>query len=179
MKRTILAVVIAVMVVTPCLAQKVEADEQFSIEETMWAVYGISNGLSTRSKQMGFYQGRVYELGSVSIFWLSPSYLNYIDTPVLSIAYNTDLRRWGRDRYVMLPIGFGVYREVRYSPKFGLRFEIGIMFKEDDDWSPYDQSIRCYNSDQCPDDMVCVDYPSYECDPNLDGYDCPGLCVNE
>jgi len=53
------------------------------------------------------------------------------------------------------------------------------LTKINNDWSPYDQTIRCFiSTGYCPEGMVCVDDPSDDCDPNLVDY-CPGLCVNE
>jgi hypothetical protein len=56
MKRTILAVLMVVMVATPCLAQELEPEGNFSIEGTRWIVGdGNEGGL-----QLGFYQRKIY-----------------------------------------------------------------------------------------------------------------------
>ena len=95
MKRTILAVLMVVMVSTPCLAQEIETDGLFSIEGTLWDVCDITIQLSLSIDQpfnvecyrMGFYQGTVYSCLEHS--GCRPSSApTYIDSPVLSIAFS-------------------------------------------------------------------------------------------
>ena len=203
MKRTILAVLMFVMIVTPCFAQEIEPDGLFSIEGTRWGYCWIELGIGCGAffclpfvrggcDEIAFYQGTGY--------WCSKdinrcginSRLTYIDSPLVSIV--SDVWTPGNSRHakfaIMQPTGFGVYIGFDWQspqmPRIGaaLSYSIGIMFKIEDDWSPYDQPIWCNPSYSgiCPEGMVCVDDPSDDCDPTLDDRNplpCPGLCVNE
>ena len=60
MRKTILLVLMAIMIVTPCMAEEVEPDGIFSLHGTSWkaiiiAPYGVWE------RGLGFYKGRVYE----------------------------------------------------------------------------------------------------------------------
>ena len=182
MRKTILGIVIVLLVATPCFAQEIEPDGLFSVEGTLWNVcyititFSLSIGqpFSMYCNRMGFYEGAYW---CVEDECRLGGFL-YIDSPVLSIAYVLPFRGYFT-LLVMQPIGIGIgigYKDLSPHPSF--EYSIFLMYKIDNNWTPHDQPIRCYNSDQCPDDMVCVDDPSYECDPNL-GDSCPGFCVNE
>ena len=67
MKKTILVILIAVMISTPCLAQEVEPDGIFSLHGTVWQEYlGITilpipgPGFDPTGNERYFYGGRVY-----------------------------------------------------------------------------------------------------------------------
>ena len=189
MKRTILVALIAVMVATPCLAQEIEPDGMFSIEGTLWRFGPIINctispllllpffAIEEHTYTMVFHQGKVYWCNETEC--RNDNNYTYINTPVLSVAYYNSQRLQQLDLMVMQPTGFGLvtgYRRTKGG--YALELYIGIMFKVDNDWSPYDQTIRCGTStDSCPDDMICVDNPNDGCDPN--DYNCPGVCVYE
>ena len=94
MKRTILVVLIAVMIATPCFAQEIEPDGLFSLDGTLWKFFrpeiqfGTTYGqpyfyIGVNSGEVGFYQGSVYwcsENGCKSVRW------TYINTPVIGNA---------------------------------------------------------------------------------------------
>jgi hypothetical protein len=56
MKRTILAVLVAVMVATPCFAQEVNPNGLFSPDGTIWGI--VDEGFS--ALRMGFADGLIY-----------------------------------------------------------------------------------------------------------------------
>jgi len=147
MKRTILLVLMAALIATPCLAQEVEIDGMFSIEETKWRVCWI---LITSvfppfifmgcEMEFGFYQGTAYRItkeGECSLYNFS-----YIDSPVVSTAYTIDFTDGlFIELAIMQPIGFGVYTLLAYgtssySPSRVFGVAIGTMFKIDDNWTP-------------------------------------------
>jgi hypothetical protein len=156
MKKTIVVVLMIVGFATPCFAQEVEADGIFSIDGTLWNVFkikieiGILNGKpylpppEYYSDSMGFYQGTVHSCNEIECQLRND--MSYIDTLVVSIAYNN---RDDDSLYVMQPSGIGI--GVRTSWIFRERFmdslsnpvsyqavvySIGIMFKADDNWTP-------------------------------------------
>ena len=63
MKKTIIAILMVVMVATPCFAQEVETDGLFSIDGTLWEA-DIERYPEVIEKveflQFGFFQGKVY-----------------------------------------------------------------------------------------------------------------------
>jgi len=145
MKKLILAVLIVLMVTTPCLAQEIETDGLFSLERTLWRYFRPDVFVTTRplplsidilvsSGEIGFYQGSVY--------WCSENGCrsggSYIDTPVLGIYY--DIFAVGLVLYVMQPTaGIGLTTIVGYGGSFrGTQFVVGlgIMFKTDNNWTP-------------------------------------------
>jgi hypothetical protein len=163
MKRIILVVLMVALVATPCLAQEVEPDGLFSIEGTLWR-FGTEITFSTlppflhiynSNSKLGFHQETVYNCSEDDCKLLPK--LSYIDLPVLSIAYGFD--PLGLGLIVMQPIGLGI--ETLFGSTFpvpGFYYSIAMMYKVEDDWSPYDQPIRCYSSYYiCPEPMVCVD----------------------
>ena len=61
MKKTILIVLMAVMVATPCFAQEVETDANFSLHGTQWEVTPITEtDLITDHSLLSFYHDQVY-----------------------------------------------------------------------------------------------------------------------
>jgi len=147
MKRTILVVLMAVLITTPCLAQEVETDGILSIEGTRWDCCG--RGFATiepfiippRCFNIGFYKGRSYRCTTSC----RPIDMPYIDSPVLSIAYYTKdmdvALSLGRGIFVMQPSGIGFFIQLDYSflpPVFGFGYIIGTMLKTDDNLTPSD-----------------------------------------
>ena len=140
MKRTILAVLIVAMIATPCFAQKIEPDGLFSIEGTLWNVCRI--GIKSRPpyfyppecNSMGFHNGNLYSCYETGC---SDAYSRgfYIDSPVLSIAFNPP----GLDLYVMQPTsGIGLYLHSGCGGGYGVTcyFLIGMMLKVENNWAP-------------------------------------------
>ena len=147
MKKTILAVLMALVFVTPCLAQEVETDGLFSIEGTRWRSCGISSSIQFGLGGSGsgfnfnigcsgnsywFHEGKVYSCNS-SDYCSSLPASSYIDTPLVSIAYIGQSFLQDLYLFIMQPSGFGVYTRL-YSLVLGGGFETGIMFKVDDNW---------------------------------------------
>ena len=141
MKNIILALVIVVMVSTPCFAE-VETEGLFSVDGTFWIACGKPHGTGLGSnpsyncdKELGFYQGRVYG----DFRTLSPSY-----DDLLGISFAFEYQNRGNlFRAIMLPIGLGVFswNEIippdcaRCAPKY-YYYETGILLKINDDWTP-------------------------------------------
>ena len=199
MKKTILVVLIVALVTTPCLAQEVEPEGIFSIEGTRWGYCRIELGIGCGAffclpfvrggcDEIAFYQGTGY--------WCSKdinrcginSRLAYFDSPLVSIV--SDVWTPGNSRHtkfaILQPSGFGVYmsfdwQSLQKTRSTSLSYSIGIIFKLEDDWSPYNQPIWCNPSYSgiCPEGMVCVDDPSDDCDPALGDENCDRVCVNE
>ena len=151
MKRKILVILIVALVTTPCLAQEVEPDGLFSLHGTRWGfgplimfsifppslveTYAMTN-------TMGFYLRTVYSCSETECRLIRKH--NYINKPVLSVVYpdNNFFPFWS-ELYVMQPIGFGVHTNLwwwRWCSHqiycWVLTFEMGIMLKVDDNWSP-------------------------------------------
>jgi len=146
MKRTILAVLMAVMVFTPCLAQEVETDGLFSIDGTLWTRCGISISDIEPSFSppscwglVGFDQGNVYSCMDEGNSCTSNE-SSYIDLLVVSIV---TWRSYGpstsKGLYILQPSGFGVFtsffRSFSPHPRENV-YSTGIMFKVQDDWTP-------------------------------------------
>ena len=177
MKRTILVMLLVVMVATPCLAQEVEPEGIFSIEGTRWGYcligfgilcYGLfclpQVGWGCDYNDWAFYEGDVLRCDGYHCY--IDSDFSYIDTPLVSIFSHiqTKFLRGGHYEFAILqPSGFGVYTNFlwEYGGKkgfsAGLLYRIGIMYKVDDDWSPYDQPIPRNSAYPCPEGMVCID----------------------
>ena len=175
MKKIILAVLMVVMVATPCFAQEVETEGIFSIEGTLWS--GCETGCTKEvgdgppecdfscEGTTGFYQGKMYSCNETRC--LSYSTKTYFDSPLISIVnFRTRYDVVGMRSYILQPSGFGVYTELGCYERFPYLpfpttrycyFGIGIYFKVDNNWSPYDQTIVCMSNNDCPEEMVCVD----------------------
>ena len=128
MKKTILVVLMAVMVATPCLAQEIETDGLFSIEGTLWGYcvirFGIVNYggwlpfIVPNCENMGFYQGTVYSCNQDGSCGKLTHY-SYIDSPLVSIVYD---EQWNISRSniyvvygILQPGGFGVYTQFAWG----------------------------------------------------------------
>jgi hypothetical protein len=156
MKKTILAVLMAVMIATPCLAE-VETAGLFSVEGTLWGIcalgifsippfVGIACGAG-----IGFYQGKMYFCTGNNCTSFD-TFSSYNDMVVVSFAYDINLPEGGKligedwDIFlaIMQPIGIGVFTTMGYTtggggwisfPPFFLG-AIGIMYKINDNWTP-------------------------------------------
>ena len=150
MKKIILALVIFVITSSPCLAE-VATEDLFSVDGTQWRICRVGFSInivnlfeliSDCDPTLGFYDGTVYSEGGD---WRGQ--ISYINLGVLSIAYyifNPIL--YGSLNYflaIMQPIGLGIFTYIDFSPGGGywgaspyFKYEIGIMFKVDDDWTP-------------------------------------------
>ena len=144
MKRTILALIIVVMVSTPCLAE-VEPGNISSVERTLWdqceIVFTSYKPFFSMNcdKELGFYQGKVYNCKDDGCEVIS----SYADLGAVSIA--RDINR-GTNYYlaIMQPtIGFGAFTWGHidcscwwFACGCALVYEIGIMTKNDDNWMP-------------------------------------------
>ena len=161
MKKTILAVLMIVIVATPCLAQEVELDGIFSIEGTLWR--GCKIGFFTLFPfipipfaicppgSLGFYEGTVYachEMENGTTCYPSPNF-NYIDSPVVSIVnamFFQNWDDWALMLYIIQPDGLGFAMDFGcfppnetpggYKTPLTCQAAIGIMFKIEDNWKP-------------------------------------------
>jgi len=160
MKQTILILLIVVMIATPCLAQELEPEGIFSIEETGWAAIGIAYNSSESPKvfmirdSIRFYQGEVYDYCTTGPSlphlkcYPNPFY-KYFDSPLVAIAYSFNLDfwpdSWYYNLYIMQPIGFGFFMGNGVNVKdvedeeLSNYYMIGTMFKFEnnkDSWTP-------------------------------------------
>ena len=147
MKRTILAVLIAVIVATPCFAQEVETDGLFSIEGTKWeALFGL--GIMVEpfipipffgpiEFSIGFYDGIIYledNRADRSFYqdMLVASFFGYEDQQRCGPVGFCQSRGFG----ILQPLGMGVM----FSHESGsfLPSVVGMMalLKADDNWKP-------------------------------------------
>lgn len=143
MKRTILALLMVALVSTPCLAQEVETDGLFSIEETLWR-FGTGIAFYTRfpffqitnsNSELGFHQGTVYRCSGDDCNVVSRT--SYINSPVLSIVYFFNVIEFGL--IIMQPIGLGISTSFgSLFPITGFYYSIALMYKVEDNWSPPD-----------------------------------------
>ena len=103
MKKLMSAVLVVLMMSTPCLAE-IETDSLFSIEETLWStnstVYSTTPPfVHITDFTMGFYRGRIYCSNDVGAC-TAPEQSFYIDSPVGSIAFSFDERCEGGSVWV-------------------------------------------------------------------------------
>lgn len=163
MKKTILALLIAVMTATPCLAQEIEPEGMFSTEGTLWEECGItyscclpSIGWGCYKSGWGFYQGTAYRWGQSprdgEFFSPQPNCI-YIDSPIISIVYystfieNDENTSTFMSRMAIIqPSGVGVFTNFGFTilkneifnflPIVRRAIWIGIIHKIEDDWTP-------------------------------------------
>ena len=63
MKKTIIALLITLLVTTPCLAQGVKAEEPATLDGTEWKFVGEPNeNIPVSDDSFSFYGGKVYEI---------------------------------------------------------------------------------------------------------------------
>ena len=146
MKKTALVVLMTVMIGTPCLAQEIEPEGIFSIEETVWQALPIAWQIFplpwiefNYDLAFGFYGGEVYpdlqpvdqsfyrDLLVYSIFGTAYSMSNNLG-PVTTSAY------FG----ILQPIGIGTVIVSTYqcSPLPLPTISIALLVKAADTWIP-------------------------------------------
>ena len=127
MKKIILVILMAVMIKTPCLAQKLEPEGMFSINETVWILHTVG----FEGTPMKFYRGSAYmgfKEGKVYWCWQGPtdfrcyydeSFCGYIDSPLVSITDSMDFDfwpdSWYYQTYIMQPFGLGFFMELVHN----------------------------------------------------------------
>ena len=136
MKRTILAIVMAVMIATPCFAQELEPEGIFSLHGTQWQALptGLqilpSPSLVPLDWEFGFYGGKV-NLAYDSF---------YIDMLVYSIFWRMDVHAGGGyfAQYfgILQPIGIGIVVEYSAAPFPNKDLTVGLAIKVSDNWTP-------------------------------------------
>ena len=144
MKKTILVLLMAVMIATPCLAQEVEPEGLFSVDGTLWGQCEIIFTTTFEpffsmncDKELGFYQGKAYSCED----YFCAAIASYADMGVVSIAW--DIYPWNYYLAIMQPtIGFGAFTEIgrgcgcyHFMCSCQFDYEIGIMFKINDNWT--------------------------------------------
>jgi len=143
MKKTILVILVAVMVATPCLAQEVEPEGIFTIGGTIWEalpmgiqIFPFPSPQPMYNSEFGFYGGIVYP-------W-KYNYSFYIDMLVCSIFWAYDVPTVGNGSIswsfgILQPIGIGIvveYDGPNYNRLASLK--IGLLSKTDNNWTPPD-----------------------------------------
>jgi hypothetical protein len=134
MKKTILAVLMAVLIATPCFAQEIETDGLFSIMGTEWRRIGIvfywSGDMITEvPPYIRPIDDTVYFTDQLE------RYGQYLELGVFTVIWN------GLESIMILQPTIGVGMFYGYRRRFvytmGFRFPIGVefgfMFKNDDD----------------------------------------------
>jgi len=153
MKKTLLVMLLAVMVATPCFGQEIEPDGLFSIEGTRWRVCQIFFQTNLRpiislqcKEDLAFYSGSVYLCTSSGTCQIIP-FLDYIDTPIVGVAWEVHAEcssfysfcLAGYQVAIMQPFGLGIHSIVSLAFGSGSRLAvcgIGIVFKVEDNWTP-------------------------------------------
>jgi len=139
MKKTVLAVLMVVMVVTPCLAQEVEPSEIFSLHGTAWDSTAIISIVLPpqlpigESFDLGFYGRKVY-MGPLSRSAPNP-FSCYID--LLVASFYVDWRGSSMSSGILLPNGKGTSIVIGYMILIPfIAFQIHELNLEDDNWTP-------------------------------------------
>ena len=147
MKKTILVILIAFMVATPCFAQEVEPEGIFTIGGTIWQTiemceislfpFEINFPIEAEVSSIGFYGGEVYsDWSSLGCF--------YIDMLVCSVfrcgGFMPQQRRVVSG--ILFPsLGVGIVGESwmkPYGEPFRNHLTIQQLNKADDNWTPPD-----------------------------------------
>ena len=154
MKQAILAVLMLMLITTPCLAQEVEPDGMFSIEGTRWRVCQIF--FQTKrpiislqcERDLAFYNDSVYSCTCPATCRIYPFLQYIIDTPIVGVTWevHAGCGVWGSpfcmvgyQVAVMQPFGLGIHSiaELGFAGEsLFAAYGIGIMFKVEDDWTP-------------------------------------------
>jgi len=138
MKRTILAVLMAVMVATPCFAQEVEDDGSVWSRTTIFA-YPPETSSCTMPRLMGFYNGRVYKGHGET--WMEVTNKDYASIYFVNIM-GTMMFYW--PEFYLSPIFPGMHKVgmLNIMSGSGIVFEWGIfLYAEGDDY-PYKTIVR-------------------------------------
>ena len=119
MKKSILAVLMIVVVTTPCLAQEVEPEGIFSLHGTRWE--GILGFIG-----YGFYDGEVYPKPKTGFAY-------YVDLGIVSFFFRSNLYSLNTVEFgIMQPIGIGIAMGVYESPFFFPFVSIAVLIKVED-----------------------------------------------
>ena len=133
MKKTILIALMVVLVATPCLAQEVEPDGLFSIENTKWWQVGIGGG---NLINLGFSGGDLYILESGRGFeeCLLVEGSTYLNLLAISFFYALG------DEYtffgIMQPTGIGMMFSIFNTETAPPRFIFNMLIKVQNNWTP-------------------------------------------
>jgi len=150
MKKTILAVLLVLVVATPCFAQEVETDGIFSIEGTLWQSLPIAVGMVTEpfipiplpipgfEFSIGFDGGEVYPPAEGFITngfyqdFLVASIFGFKSRRRLPMGYFAEATGFG----ILQPIGIGML--LTHYTSFGVPSQgtMMILIKVDNDWTP-------------------------------------------
>jgi len=139
MKRTILTVLMAVMIATPCFAQEVETDGIFSLDGTLWRITGQ---MGRQGYYYGFNQGNVYYLEGSECWKEEVGF--FVDSFLTSIFMTYSSRELEGKTYVdikygnMLPIGIGFTTGISKSEDGDPRILRWILIRTDNNWTPQD-----------------------------------------
>ena len=139
MKKTILVVLMAVMIATPCFAQEVEPEGIFSIEGTRWEALPMGIHISPFPPSLepidwgfGFYGGEVYPSGGYSF------YIDMLVCSIFSVEYGPGATSRPVVFYmgILQPIGIGMV--IRWYMAYPNQFylAISILIKASDNWAP-------------------------------------------
>jgi hypothetical protein len=147
MKRTILAVMMAVMIATPCFSQEIEPDGLFSIEGTLWKalpigvqIFPLPGIWDTEDLQFGFFGGEVYPdlEPDDSSFYIDMLAFSIFSTTGCWISTNQGGTGGFPTNYygILQPSGIGMVVEVFESYYLFPDISIALLIKADDKWSP-------------------------------------------
>jgi hypothetical protein len=148
MKKTILVMLIAIMTATPCLAQEIEPEGNFSIEGTLWHMWSIS--LDLIPPFVHFEDDTTIGFIDSSVFWCDGNGENcdrsdslvYADLPFVSIVWSPEqikfMGRMGLSIFVMQSSGVGVYLGVcpAHIPRYAVIITIGAVLETHANWTP-------------------------------------------
>ena len=116
MRKEILAVLIVVMVATPCFSQEIQPADIFTLERTLW---------SDGTGYIGFYRGEVYSCeirngtmctpyldgNYVDLFWIGlPSFFNLVDVFLVGRGWAIPILGIGRITFEGLAMSPEKYR---------------------------------------------------------------------
>jgi hypothetical protein len=157
MKKTILVILIAVMIATPCLAD-VETEGPFSVDRTYWEMCAMEYTNATQPPSyrideswVGFYQGKIYTYFLINLLngdvFFQTSDRSYFDLLLMSIAVFSNNEGVYNDNSFLAIIqpatGFGVFKLLNVRCGVGMggfscnrTYQIGIMHKISDNWTP-------------------------------------------
>ena len=146
MKKTILAVLMVVMITIPCLAQEVEPEGIFSIEETVWQELPIALQIfpvpwigPNYDLEFGFYGGEVYpDLQPVDKSFYMDMLVFSIFAAGYSMSHNLGPVTTSAYFGILQPIGIGTVIVSTYQccllpiPTIS----IALLIKTGDTWTP-------------------------------------------
>jgi hypothetical protein len=135
MKKIILAVLMAVMIATPCFAQEVEPEGLFSLEGTLWQA--LPTGI-----QILPFPG-IWDANGLQFVFYGDTGPSYIDMLAFSIFWevrgrgsSSGLIRWYFG--ILQPIGKGMVFELFELgyPYLSIFMNVGFLIKINDNWVP-------------------------------------------